>query len=210
MAKSATRGKNKSGEKTMLACLSHPMRTRILELVNEHPLSPVEYVRLGYAGKEWNDEQEALSTVSYHFRVLHKADAIELVKTNQRRGATEHVYSGRARIEFTSEEFEQMSLQERAGLTKPALQGFFARTESAVATGTFDSRTNRHLSWEAMDLDEQGFAEIDALFVKSWAKAQIIRRAADRRLTKNPGQRIPTTLGLFSYESPQLPRLDLA
>jgi len=190
-----------SGE-TMLACLSHPLRTRILEAVNEQPLSPVEFIRLGLAGKGWKDEQQVLSSVSYHFRGLDKAGAIELVNTIPRRGASEHVYRGRARVEFTSEEFERMSLEERTSLTKPALQGFIARTESAVATGTFDKHTNRHLSWEAMDLDEQGFAEIDDMLVEAWAKAQAIRSRAADRLAKDPDRRVPTTIGLFSYESP--------
>ena len=49
---------------------------------------------------------ERLPSVSYHVRALHKLGAIRLVRTRQRRGATEHFYTTAVRITITQETIE--------------------------------------------------------------------------------------------------------
>src|SRR5918997_6302356 len=63
--------------------LSHPMRARILGILDERVASPNEI-------SEMIDER--LPNVSYHVRALLDLDCIELVDTAQRRGAIEHYY----------------------------------------------------------------------------------------------------------------------
>ena len=63
--------------------LAHPLRARILVVLNERVASPNEIAQmLG----------EALPNVSYHVRTLSDLDCIALVRTAQRRGAIEHYY----------------------------------------------------------------------------------------------------------------------
>jgi hypothetical protein len=88
-------------------------------------------------------KQEGLSYLSYHFRALEKAGLIEVIETAQRRGATEHIYRGCARVFYTSEEFDNLPLRERTMLSRTSFQGLMARTDSAISSGTFDKRTNR-------------------------------------------------------------------
>src|SRR5690242_2747326 len=104
------------------------MRVRILELLNEHPMSPVQFVNEGFA-PGFEKKQQALSYVAYHFRALEKAGCIELVELNQRRGASEHVYRGTSRVFFSDEEFERMSVDERQKLSRTSIQGLIARTD---------------------------------------------------------------------------------
>ena len=72
------------------AC-SHPLRVEILELLAGSSRSPLS------VSKELGAN---LGQVSYHFSVLRKLGAIELVETKPRRGATEHFYTAcwRARV----------------------------------------------------------------------------------------------------------------
>jgi DNA-binding transcriptional ArsR family regulator len=63
--------------------LSHPLRVRILALLQERTASPRELA-------EWLDA--TLGTVSYHVRTLHDFGLIELVRTTQVRGAIAHHY----------------------------------------------------------------------------------------------------------------------
>jgi DNA-binding transcriptional ArsR family regulator len=61
--------------------LSHPMRARILAILNERVASPNEIAAM---------IDERLPNVSYHVRALQELGCIELVRTAQRRGAIEH------------------------------------------------------------------------------------------------------------------------
>src|SRR5215216_8183308 len=58
--------------------LSHPLRVRILALLQERTASPRELA-------DWLDAP--LGTVSYHVRTLHDCGMIELVRESQVRGA---------------------------------------------------------------------------------------------------------------------------
>jgi hypothetical protein len=189
---------------TLCAPLGHPIRVRILEVVNEQPMSPVQFVNSGLA-PEFESKQQALSQVAYHFRVLEKAGCIELVEVNQRRGASEHVYRGRSRVLFTDKEFERMSLDERAQLTRTSIRGFMARTDGAIASGTFDRRTDRHLSWLAMELDERGWKELMTALSGCYGEIDRIRKDARDRLAGSGDEVIPATAALLGFESPPRP-----
>jgi hypothetical protein len=201
--KRKTKKKRKGGD-TLCAPLSHSIRVRILEILNEHPMSPVQFVNEGLA-PGFKSKQHALSQVSYHFRILEKAGCIELVEINQRRGASEHVYRGRSRVFFTDKEFQRMSAKERAKLTRAATQGLMARTEGAIASGTFDSRTDRHLSWVAMELDERGWKELMTALRGCYSEVDRIHKDAQDRLAGSGDEVIPVTAALLGFESPPRP-----
>jgi DNA-binding transcriptional ArsR family regulator len=65
--------------------LGHPMRRRVLRemLDTSEEVSPRELA---------NKLSEQLSALSYHVRVLAECRAIELVRTEQIRGSTQHFY----------------------------------------------------------------------------------------------------------------------
>lgn len=69
----------------LFTALGHPMRRRILRELLDAPgeVSP----------RELADElSEQLSALSYHVRVLAECGAVELVRTEQIRGSTQHFY----------------------------------------------------------------------------------------------------------------------
>src|SRR5919108_4256625 len=68
--------------------LSHPLRVRILALLQERTATPRELA-------QWLDA--TLGTVSYHVRALHQLGLLELVRTTQVRGAIAHHYRARER-----------------------------------------------------------------------------------------------------------------
>lgn len=187
----------KSGEMTAGATLcdplKHPERVRILEVINEAPMSPIRFLEGGYASRDFEDKQEGLSYVSYHFRELEKAGLAEVIETVQRRGALEHIYRGRSRVFYTSEEFEAMPFAERAMLSQTSFQGLVARTDGAIRSGTFDRDTNRVLAWRAMNLDQQGWKEMMDHLDGSYDKAEEIRNSAAERIREGDGEVIPVT-----------------
>jgi DNA-binding transcriptional ArsR family regulator len=73
-------------EGALLSLLQHPLRKRLLRFYVEADgaLSPKELTLLA------NDPK--ISNVGYHVRVLAEKGAVELIKTQPRRGSVEHFY----------------------------------------------------------------------------------------------------------------------
>jgi hypothetical protein len=148
----------KNGKAMASSALRHPMRVRILEVLNERDMSPVQFMHLGLA-PETDTSQKSLSHISYHFRQLAEFGCLEVVEHVPRRGATEHVYRGRARAFFSNEEWGELTEGERSLISRTMYQGLAARAEGAMMAHTFDSRVDRHLSWLAMEVDERGWSD---------------------------------------------------
>lgn len=76
--------KRDSDTDLLLKALGHPMRRAILrEMSDDDTISPSEMAPT---------LEESISNVSYHFRMLDRSPAIELVEEVPVRGATQHFY----------------------------------------------------------------------------------------------------------------------
>jgi DNA-binding transcriptional ArsR family regulator len=185
--------RDKSTAATMLA---HPLRVRILEVLNQRDMSPVEFCRDGFA-----PESMEVSHVAYHFRELAEYGALEVVERNPRRGSIEHVYRvGRAY--FSDPQWNELDHSERMRLSKTMIQGLMARIEGALMSDTFDSRVNRHLTWIAMRLDEQGWSEMTTALTATFGEIEQIRADAEARLDREGEDGIPSTCGILGFPSP--------
>ena len=101
-----TEAEGRKRAETICAVLKHPVRVRILEILNEGPRSPSQFVEEGLIPKEhFTTYQQALSLASYHFRELEKEGCLEVIESIPRRGAVEHVYRGLARVFLSDAEF---------------------------------------------------------------------------------------------------------
>lgn len=201
-------GGKKRGE-TICTVLKHPLRVRILEVLNEGPRSPSQFVEEGLIPKEhFSNYQQALSLASYHFRELEKEGCLEVVESIPRRGAIEHVYRGMTpRVFFDDAEFEAMPLATRRQLSRISLQGLIARADRAISTQTFDARPDRHLTWVPMQLDERGWKEVIAALAATFGELTQIRHDARDRLAASGEEVVPATVGMLGFESPPPPPL---
>jgi hypothetical protein len=68
-----------------------------------------------------------------------------------------------------------------------------------------DARTDRHLTWRAMELDERGWNEMTSALAGCYAEAERIRKDAEDRLANSGDEIIPTTVGMLAFESPPRP-----
>jgi hypothetical protein len=204
---------SKSGEKkrneTICTVLKHPLRVRILEVLNEGPRSPSQFVEEGLIPKEhFTTYQQALSLASYHFRELEKEGCLEVVESIPRRGAVEHVYRGMSpKVFFSDAEFEAMPLAARRKLSRISLQGLIARADRAISTKTFDSRPDRHLTWVPMQLDERGWEEVIDTLAQTFGELTQIRHDAKDRLAASGEEVVPATVAMLGFESPPPPPL---
>ncbi|MGD9735559.1 MAG: hypothetical protein AB7V58_08135 [Solirubrobacterales bacterium] len=147
----------------------------------------------------------AISALAYHFRALREVGAIEIVEQNPRRGSTELVCRATALVHFNDQEWAQLPTHQRLAISQIVLQAFLARAESSVRLKTFESRMDRHLSWLAMEVDEQGWSEMTDLLNGVLEGVTEIHRESRERLDASGERPIRTTWGQLHFESPPLP-----
>jgi DNA-binding transcriptional ArsR family regulator len=173
--------------------LSHPMRTHILAILNEQVASPNEIAHM---------IDERLPNVSYHVRALNDLGCIELVRTAQRRGAIEHYYRALKRPFFSDRDWKRLPRSGRQAVTDLTLQMTWEDVSDAIKEGTFESRTDRHLSRSPLALDEQGWRELNDLLADVLGRAEDIAAKSGKRLAKSDEREVPTHLVMMHFESP--------
>ena len=204
-----TKSKETKSNETICSVLKHPLRVRILEVLNEGPRSPSQFVEEGLIPKEhFTSYQQALSLASYHFRELEKEGCLEVIESIPRRGAIEHVYRGATpQVFFSDAEFEAMPRDTRRQLSRISLQGLIARADRAISTDTFDARPDRHLTWVPMQLDERGWEEVIDALAATFGELTQIRHDARDRLADSGEKVVPATVAMLGFESPPPPPL---
>jgi DNA-binding transcriptional ArsR family regulator len=174
--------------------LSHPMRARILMILNERVASPNEIA-------ETIDER--LPNVSYHVRALLDLGCVELVDTAQRRGAIEHYYRAVVRPFFSDRDWKRLPRSGRQAISDSILRILWEDLSASIKAGTFESRTDRHLTHSRMVLDEEGWAEMAKLLNEVLAETERIEaRSSARRKKTADDAGISTTFSLMHFESP--------
>jgi DNA-binding transcriptional ArsR family regulator len=175
--------------------MSHPLRVRILAMLDERKASPNEL-----AG--WLDA--SLGTVAYHVRTLLSLGLIELVDETRVRGAVEHHYRARPRPSFPAEGWEEASpiAKQAAVGSSLAVIGEYARVSAAA--GGFerpDARARRAL----LKLDEKGFSQFSKACDRLLEQLERIEAQAAKRLGSKPEGTIEVGLGVLLFEAAPLP-----
>jgi DNA-binding transcriptional ArsR family regulator len=181
--------------------LAHPLRIRILAMLEEQPASPVQLTAKLDA---------TLGTVAYHVRTLHQLGLVELVDTRQRRGATEHYYRAREHPRFTDDAWEALGPVAKQRMLSAMLRQIGEYANGSAAAGGFD-RKDAHITRTALRLDQQGWRKL-AEATKKWLReVQRIEESAQKRLdAKEHPEAITAGLVLMLFEalpfSEQAPR----
>ena len=156
--------------------LSHPLRVRILALLQERTASPRELA-------EWLDA--TLGTVSYHVRTLHDFGLIELVRTTQVRGAIAHHYRSKVRPRVSDEAWASATPVGKQAAVGAQLQTVDDYARASAAAGGFD-RSEAHLSRTGLRLDAKGWQAAAKACEKLLAELARVEEAAARRIAKDP------------------------
>ena len=156
--------------------LSHPLRVRILALLQERTASPRELA-------EWLDA--TLGTVSYHVRTLHDFGLIELVKTTQVRGAIAHHYKAKVRPRVSDEAWASAAPIVKQAAVGAALQTVDDYARASAAAGGFD-RAEAHLSRTNLRLDAKGWQQAARACEKLLGDLNRIEESAGKRLARDP------------------------
>ncbi len=207
MARGAYRQERRNFQKTPAQVLSHPLRVRILEVVNQRDISPARFVREQLAGDRLDHlgERAAVSHIAYHFRQLEEFGCVEVVEQIPRRGSIENVYRGVSPAYLDDEEWRTLPADQRKDITAVVLQGLMAQAEGAILEDTFDSRDDRWLFWLKMELDEEGWKELTAICHSTMSGVEEVQENAGRRIAAGdsvPEPSVPATFAVLGFESP--------
>lgn len=174
-----------------IRAISHPLRIRLLALLDEQAASPVVLA---------GELNQPLGTVSYHVRTLHELGLLELVGTRQRRGATEHIYRARPHPRFAA---PSRPAQAQDGPPQPVtavLDQIYDDTSRSGAAGGFDNADAQFIR-TPLKLDDEGWSEL-AQATRTWLqKAARIERDAAERLAQDTRAVLDAGLVLLFFEA---------
>jgi DNA-binding transcriptional ArsR family regulator len=172
-------------------------RLQILSELTARPMSPSRFV--GEFGGE-------LDRVSRCFRELAEWGYLELAEEvvgGARRGGIEHVYRAvRRRAYLGNHSWRHLSPQSRAALSEPTVRAFHAQTEEGIKEGIFNREIDSHLCHDTIQLDRAAWTPVVSRLrdIRSSLPGRAV--AAARRLKASEGERIPTTLAVAGFRSP--------
>ena len=180
-------------DQQLIKALAHPVRAQALAILNERVASPNEIAK---------ELEQGVGHVSYHINVLKQCECIELVGTEPRRGAVEHYYRATTRIFLDDEEWRRLPASVRPGMSASLLQNIVDDAGTALSSGSFDARDDRHLAWTKMILDDKGWGELNDVMAETLKRVLEIQSSAAARLSEAGETGFPASAVTMSYETP--------
>jgi DNA-binding transcriptional ArsR family regulator len=176
--------------------MSHPLRVRILALLDERTASPVELA--GWLGA-------TLGTTAYHVRTLERMGLIELVRETRVRGAVEHHYRSKERPRVSDEAWAAAPPIAKQAAVYSSLQTIDAYARAASAAGGFD-HGNSHLTRTALHLDARGWNDVSRACMRLLAQVDRIEETSTERMARNPhaGETKDVALVMMLFEAARL------
>jgi DNA-binding transcriptional ArsR family regulator len=182
-------------DQRIMKALSHPLRVRMLTLLNQKVSSPSELAE---------ELDEPLGNVSYHMRFLADLKMVKLVRTEPRRGAVEHYYEALEPPLISDDDWAQLPAALRRSLSDSTLGNIANDLRGAAAEGGFD-RPNIHITRTALTLDEQGWDELSGALADVLERARRIQEDSNKRRKRADAAPIPTALVLMQFEGGRVP-----
>ncbi|HEU4657838.1 MAG TPA: winged helix-turn-helix domain-containing protein [Capillimicrobium sp.] len=181
----------------MAKALSHPVRVKALEILNDRVASPSDISR---------ELELPVANVSYHINTLLRLGCIEKVETRHVRGAVEHLYRAVRRVVITLEEMHDMPLNARYSRFSDIAATAFEDIREAILGDFLSERPDMHASWTRLRLDEEGWKELYDVLLNALNRALEIQDESVSRIEAGElgGRELRSMLSIFHYES--LPR----
>jgi DNA-binding transcriptional ArsR family regulator len=137
-----------------------------------------------------------LGRVSYHIRLLNDLGAIELVRTEPRRGALEHFYKAVTSVWFSEGDWAKLPRAARRGILGQNLQQIFTDVTAAADDGGFEN-PGSVVVLAPLQLDAAGMDEISGLLREVADRArEISARVAER----GENETTPAELSILLFE----------
>jgi DNA-binding transcriptional ArsR family regulator len=179
-----------------IKALSHPLRVRILAILEERTASPNQLAEALDA---------SLGVVAYHVRTLERLGLVKLVRTNQVRGAIEHHYKAQPRPTISDEGWAAAGPVAKQAYLSAFLRQVGDTTATAAAAGGFD-RADAHFTRTVAKLDRAGWEKLAKACEQLLAKIDAIEAEVAERAAKDPHgeELVDTGLVIMLFEAARL------
>ena len=183
----------------VIKAIGHPLRWQMLEALMEGESSPAQLARrFG----------EPVNLVAYHMGILAKAGGVELVRTEPRRGSTEHYYRATMRPYFADREWARLPAETRRAVLAVETKRIVNDIRAAAA-GTGLDHPKAHVSWSPLELDRAGYDEVAELLGGVLEKLYDIQARSNGRRAEKSGKKaapLSTEVAIVHFERPRRTR----
>jgi DNA-binding transcriptional ArsR family regulator len=192
--------KQRNSSEALAKAFAHPLRVRAFLLLAQGTRSPKQIGDL---------LSESTSDVSYHVRRLEEFGLVEMVDTKQVRGATQHFYRAVARPMMSDKQWAKLDLEKRRAVSRFGIQLIIGDAVLADDAGTFDARVDRHLSRTPLEVDVEGWRELQDLHNETMGRVLEVQAASAERLA-NAEEKVsfPVVSSTMCFEVPESSALD--
>jgi DNA-binding transcriptional ArsR family regulator len=172
---------------------SDPVRLGVLGLLNE---------RSAGVGEVATELEMDRAAAGRHLEALHDAGLIEVVGEVLNRGAVEPRYRALVRVLWDDEEWEALSREEKQRLTTWIIEMIESDAHAAIEQGTFNSRSDAHVSRTISHVDEQGWSELTRIKDDALEAIFAVQATSAERLAEAGEEGIPAMSALLCFEMP--------
>lgn len=121
----------------------------------------------------------------------------------KRRGAAEHFYRATGPAVFDNATWAEVPDSVKTTYSWRTFARLSDQVREAIEARTFEVRTDNHLSWSLLRLDQQGWEKVAAAVDALFAFAFEVQEDARLRMASSGERPITTTLALAAFESPK-------
>jgi DNA-binding transcriptional ArsR family regulator len=190
-----------SGTTRMAKAMSHSVRVKALEILNERVASPSDIAeQLGLP----------VANVAYHVRALLQLGCVEEVDARPKRGAIEHFYRASRLPVVLASDVAEMPPNVRSGLGAELVRVATEDIRMALESGSFQRRADVHMTFQHLTLDEEGWTAAYDVLKDAYDALGKLQEESKARLIdgESGGPRVRTGLTIMHYEAaPDLPAL---
>jgi DNA-binding transcriptional ArsR family regulator len=173
-------------EQRLTHAVNHPVRLDALVILSERCASPNEIA---------GELDVPLGTASFHVKELAEVGAIELVKTEPRRGAIEHYYRARVLPEVSDEEWRVMPKGAKRECVSVILMPIISESLSSLGCGKMDADKDLYVFWKLMRLSEHGRSELHELHAEFQERVEALVEKDEARADDDEPVRFVAMLG---------------
>lgn len=157
---------------------------------------------------QFHEEFGSASVAGLHRRFKTLTEIGWLKKVGQktggkRRGAVEHFYRATGPAIFDNRGWSDIPDSIKATYSWRIFEQLSDQVKEAIEAGTFDARSDRHLSWSLLLLDQRGWEQtigaVDALFAFIFEEQE----SAAVRIADSGEEPLTATVALAAFESPR-------
>ncbi len=177
------------------------LRMKIVTEAYMREISPTQFHREFGGG--------SVPRVAQHFERLAESDWLILARTEtggSRRGAVEHFYRATELVVFEDETWAALPASMRAAFTWITFEQLTERVSAALVAGTFNSRSDRHLSWTPILVDRLGWERLISAADVAFRTVLEEQDRANQRLAESGEMPDLATVALAIFESPMWQR----